>query len=76
MVALTDKDLELIRKTHDTVIEIKTTLFGKNSDEGLIGEVRQLSESHYKLKRNVYLFLGILIGSGILAGNLFWLFGG
>ena len=61
---------ELLKETHDSVIEIKTVLLGKNGDDGLVGDFGRLSRSHYKLKQNFWILVAFLIGSGVLVGSL------
>lgn len=73
---------EMIQATHDTVIKLKAVLTGVNGDQGLVGEVkavktdvRTLNNHHRKLSRNFWLLVGILAGSGVLAGGLWGLLG-
>ena len=56
--------------THDLVRDIKAVLLGVNGDGGLVEDVKELSQSHYNLKRNFLLLVGILIGSGVLVGGV------
>jgi hypothetical protein len=60
-----------IGETHDAVIAIKTVLLGvpDSDDKGLVGQVNDVCESHSKLKTVVFWLIGILIGSGIIAGT-------
>ena len=69
---------EMIQETHDTVIELNTVLCGaKDSDDkGLIGEVKDVKVSLYKLKLNFWKLVYILIGLGILGGGAYGLFNG
>jgi len=67
---LTKDERKKLDETHDTVNKLKTTLVGMNGDEGLVGDFKKVAESHYKLRRNFYLLLGVLIGSGILTGSI------
>mgnify|MGYP001603665578 CR=1 FL=1 len=68
---MTEKENELARETHDTVIEIKTVLLGTNGDNGLVGDVKRLGRSHYRLKQHFWILVGILVGSGILASGIY-----
>ncbi len=69
-MALTKDEREKLDRTHDTVIEIKTVLLGTDSDNGMVGDLKRLAKSHYKLRTNFWLLIGILVGSGILGGSL------
>ena len=62
------------QETHDKVIKIEAVLLGANGDEGFIGFLKEVAKSHYALKRNFWLLIGFLAGSGLLVGgiNLFW----
>ena len=62
------EDRKLAQSTHDTVTQLKTVLLGVNGDTGLIGEFKEVKESHYKLRQRFYIFVGIIAGSGILTG--------
>jgi len=61
-------DRQLFEETHSTVIELKTVLLGVSgtSNGGLVKQVNDVCKSHGRLKRNFYLLLGILAGSGII----------
>ena len=76
---------QLIEKTHDTVVELKTVLLGVpgTADKGVVGEIKQiklnansLNNRHNKLSRTVYILIGVLIGSGILGGGIYTLLNG
>ncbi len=71
MTELNDRELNIIQETHDTVIELKVVLLGKNGDPGLCKKVEQITEDHYKLKRNFWILVGLLVGSGAIAGSVF-----
>ena len=75
-MALTKDERELLQDTHDAQIQIRTVLLGVNGDEGLVGEVRHVINSHNKLKNKVYWLIGILAGSGIGLGSFFGINGG
>lgn len=73
---------ELLEKTHDTVIELKTILVGMpdSEDKGLVGElkdlktdVKELNCRHRRLSRNFWILIGILAGSGVLGSGLWGL---
>ncbi|KKL18419.1 hypothetical protein LCGC14_2475730 [marine sediment metagenome] len=61
-------DGTLLQETHDGMLVIKTVLLGENGDTGLVGELKEVKESHYKLRQRFYTFVGIIAGSGILTG--------
>ena len=76
---------ELIQKTHDAVLEIKTVLLGvpNTDDTGLVGEVKAikidcniLNNRHRKLSRNFWILVGILAGTGVVGGSIYQLLGG
>jgi len=52
---------------------INEGLWGKpnTDDKGLAGKVREVCESHYKLKGQVTLLIGVLIGSGVLGSGIY-----
>jgi|TARA_R100001530_G_C4284671_1_gene146507 hypothetical protein len=57
-------------ETHDAVQTIRAVLLGANGDNGLVGDVKRLANSHYKLKQQFWVLVGLLVGSGILAGGI------
>lgn len=76
---------EMIQETHQTMVELKTVLLGVpgTADGGLVQEVKSVKVSvcnldgaHGKLKRNFWLLVGILAGSGVLAGGVYGLLNG
>ena len=73
MADLTERDLTVIQETHDTVLEIKVVLLGKNGDEGLCGDVKYLQRDHSRLKQHFLILVGILGGSGIFGGGIYGL---
>ncbi|OGN89803.1 MAG: hypothetical protein A2158_01685 [Chloroflexi bacterium RBG_13_46_14] len=70
MPEFTKEHEKTIQETHDTVLEIKTVLLGKNGDEGMCGQLKDLIASHYTLKRNFWILVGILIGSGVISSTV------
>ncbi len=58
------------QETHDLARDIKAVLLGVNGDGGLVEDVKELSKSHYKLKQNVMILIGVLVGSGVLVGGI------
>jgi hypothetical protein len=64
-IMFTDKDKEMLQATHDAVIRIEAKL-----NNGMTKKLDEMCESHYKLKRNFYLLMGFLGGSGILTGTI------
>ena len=76
---------QLVQETHQGVTELKTVLLGVpgTEDTGLCGEVKAVkltvngvAKSHGKLKRNFWLLVGTLVGSGVIGGSLYTAFGG
>jgi len=76
-MSLTKDERAILVKTYDKVIELTVLLLGSRGDNGLIGDVKRLASSHYRLKRNFYIIIGILLGSGIIGGvSVYGLFNG
>ena len=74
-------DRELLKSTHDTVIQLKTLLVGTNGDEGLIGEIKtikvdtkELRSKHNKLNVRFWTLVSFLAGSGILGVSIWGFF--
>ena len=76
---------QLIRETHDAVVELQTVLLGipDTADEGLIGEVKQIKLSvndltcrHRKLSNRFWILVGVLVGSGLIGTGIYNLTGG
>ncbi len=65
-----DELLRLARETHDKVTKLETAIFGlpDTEDKGLCGEVRELSKSHYNLRRLFFMLLAFMVGAGFLTG--------
>ena len=61
----TDRDKEMLQSTHDAVIRIEAKL-----NNGLTHKLDDVCESHYRLKKNFYLLIGFLVGSGVLTGTI------
>lgn len=71
---------QMIQETHQTVTQLNTVLLGvpNTDDRGLCGEVKDvklvvsdLGKSHGKLKRNFWLLVGTLAGSGAIGGGIY-----
>jgi len=75
-MALTKDEKGKLDETHDKVLKLSTVLLGTNGDNGLVGEFRRVAQSHFTLKRNFWILVGILTGSGILGTGLWSIFGG
>ena len=76
---------QLVQETHQTVTELKTVILGipGTEDTGLYGEVKAVklvvngvAKSHGKLKRNFWLLVGTLVGSGVIGGGVYSILGG
>ena len=65
-------DRELLEELWREVSKISVTLLGipSTSDDGLVGNVHHLAKSLSELKRNFYLLVGFLMGSGALVGSI------
>ena len=67
-------DLEaMVRETHDKVNTLFTTLLGvpHTSDKGLCGRFEAHGCELFKLKRNFYILVGVLIGLGVITGGAY-----
>jgi len=69
-MALTKEESRKLEETHDAVMQVKTVLLGANGDDGLVGEVKRVTRSHYNLKRVVWILIGFLAGAGILTTSV------
>lgn len=72
-----EKEAMLIQVAADTNL-MKVKLYGQNSFEGDIPEIKQamcsLRKDHDKLAKVVYWLIGTLVGSGTIAGGVMgWL---
>ena len=68
----------IIEETHDGVKQLSTVLLGVpgTDDRGLIGEVKNNSRDISKLKRNLFILIGTLVGSGVLGTGIWNLLNG
>jgi len=71
---------QMIHEIHEAVIQQGTVLLGVpgTEDGGLVQEVRdiklnakELGQSHGKLKRNFYILIGTLAGSGAIGTGIY-----
>jgi len=74
-MSLTKEEKDLLTKTHDKVTELTAILLGSRGDNGLIGDVKRLANSQNKLKRNFWLLIGVLIGSGVISAGIMQVMG-
>ena len=65
-MALTKDERRKLDETHEGMGEVRTVLLGAKGDIGLVGEFRELAKSHYKLRRNFWMLIAFLVGSGII----------
>lgn len=66
-------------KTQKQMIqEIFTVLLGvpDTDDRGLVGLVDYVVKDHNRLKKNFWMLVGILVGSGVIASSVFGLLNG
>lgn len=83
---MTDKpQKQLILETHQAIIQLSTVLLGvpDTEDKGLVGEVKDvklnlnnLGKSHNKLKKNFWILVGALVGSGAIGSGIYNLLNG
>ena len=76
---------QMIYEIHDVSTRLETVLLGVpgTSDGGLVKEVRdikidvkELGQSHNKLKRTVWILIGVLAGSGVLGTGIWSILNG
>ncbi len=80
-MALTKDEKELLKDIRDDQkviredqIITKTVLLGVNGKDGLVDEVKSLAQGHGRLKKNFWILVGILLGSGVIGGSAYGLF--
>lgn len=49
---------------------LHTVLLGADGAEGLVEEVKSIAKGYGKLKRNFWMLVGILVGSGAIGGSV------
>ena len=71
---------KLLEETHDTMTQLKTVLLGVpgTDDKGLVGDVKEVKvvqreqgKSIGKIKKNFWLLVGTLVGSGVLGSVIY-----
>ena len=63
---------QMIQETHDSMIRLETKLpFMSKDIEDNEEAISDLGKSHGRLKRNFWLLIGVLVGSGVIAGGVF-----
>lgn len=67
-MALTKQERQEFQELRDDVKEIRTALIGINGEGGLIRKVEAVADSHYSLRRRVYISAAFLAGSGGIVG--------
>lgn len=63
-VMFTEKHEKKLDAVYESVIRIEATL-----NNGIKKQLAEVCESHYKLKRNTYFIVGVLVGSGAITGG-------
>ena len=68
---------QMIQETHDSVIKLETTIpFVIDEIKDVKVNVKNLSASHGKLKKNFWILVGVLVGSGVLGTGIYGLLNG
>lgn len=68
---------QMIQETHDAMLVLKTKLPYMSDDIRENKEsIEKLGSSHGRLKRNFWLLVGVLVGSGIITGGVFGVING
>ena len=71
---------QILQEMQPVLNTLHTVILGVpgTEEKGLVGDVKEikdsvagLSKSHGKLKRNFYILVGMLIGSGVITGGVF-----
>ncbi len=82
-MALTKEEKEILKGISDDQKEIMkeqtvlhTVLLGANGAEGLVEEVKSIAKGYGKLKRNFWMLVGVLVGSGVIGGSVVGLLSG
>ena len=62
---------QMILETHDAVIRLETVLPYMAEDiKDNKENIENLSHSHGRLKKNFWLLVGLLVGSGVITGGV------
>lgn len=76
-MALTKEEKGLLKEISNNQKEVMkeqtvmhTVLLGADGAEGLVEEVKSLARGHGKLKRNFWILVGTLMGSGVIGGSV------
>jgi len=70
---LTRELVDKIEKTHDTVLELKVVIVGKNSDKGLVGQVNDTAKKVDDNTKKIHtdrIILAAILGSGLIGGGV------
>ncbi|KKL96448.1 hypothetical protein LCGC14_1844410 [marine sediment metagenome] len=76
-MALTREERELLKEIRDEQREIReeqvkisTVLLGPDGQDGLVEKVDNVADGYGKLKRNFWMLVGVLTGSGVIGGGI------
>ncbi len=50
--------------------EVHMVVFGTDGFDGLAGIIKEIANSHYSLKRRVYMFWAFLVGTGLVGSGV------
>lgn len=82
-MALTKEERELLKEIREDQkqiredqIKVNTVLLGVDGSPGLVEEVQDLARGYGKLKRNFWLLIGFLGGTGIIGGSIYGVLNG
>ena len=82
-MALTKEERELLKEIRgdqrvirDDQIKVNTVLLGANGSEGLVDVVKDLAKGHGRLKRNFWILVGLLMGSGVVGSGIYGVLNG
>jgi len=61
---------EVLESQGRMLVEIRSVLLGvpDTDDRGLCGEVKEVSASHYSLRKSFWMLVAFLLGTGVLTG--------
>ncbi len=69
---------QMLTEIHDKVTRMETVILGvpDTDNRGLCGEVKNLRKDMNHFKRNFWVLVGVLTGSGVISVGVFQIIGG
>jgi len=75
-MSLTKEEKELLTSIREKQIVTNTVLLGANGKKGLVDVVQDLAKGHGNLKRNFWILVGVLVGSGVVGSGIYGVLNG